>query len=101
MVISLSNPFRNHRERKSSLTPCFKPDDTIVSELIQAIADPYMVEPLVIHSRIHMHEVAGTHLKTFQHQLDIADGNHRHKAFENMKWPTCWIFIELGSEHLE
>jgi hypothetical protein len=86
----------------SSLVRCFIPAENRVSELAKGIKDPCSVAPLIIHSRIHKLEICGAqpHI-VFSHQLEIADGNHRHAAFEKMQWATCWVLVELGTEHLE
>lgn len=84
------------------LMRCFAPVQERVDGIAHNLRNPMVLPPLIVHSRIHQQKRENDPPRTtFIHQLDIADGNHRHAALEAIGSETCWAIVELGTEHLE
>ena len=62
----------------------YSPDPVRVAGFVQSMKHPLLVPPIIA--------------RYVRGKLDVTDGNHRHKAFQEKHWQTCWALIELGTE---
>lgn len=65
----------------------YSTDSERVANLVKGIKHPLLVPPIIA--------------RYVRGKLDVTDGHHRHKAFQEMNYLTCWTLIELGTEEQE